>query len=808
MSRIARSSLSISFIIVATLLFWALASPAGPDEGTSQTQPARKPDGLGQFYGFKAMEVLKLEWGIGLPTIVDINADGLNDLVLTNNRKARIDVLLQRKGFEPGRDISLEVIDEDVNDIFGREKTWRFKRASYDLDVAATALVVADLNADGLIDMAFSAKDALRIVLQDRPKSDQAKQQGQGPREPVWMPAVKIDITDGLASERALAAGDLNGDGKTDLALLAGDGVYKILQTEEGTLGRPEKYHCGARPRQLDIADVNGDGRMDLVILTGEQAYPVRIRYQTPDGKLGPEVRYELPAPAAFELLTLGKEPRSYFASVSKQSGRIRLSMLAPDKRKADYPVFTYPLPAGKDADKRDIVAADVDGDGLKDVIVSDPSRAEFMLFRASAATGLTTPKRFPGLTGMGKLVAGRLGETQAESVVALSQKEKTIAITHLAKGRLVFPESVSISDEPQAMDLADIDDDGKLDLLYVARDKKAKKYYLRSVLRLGSKGAEPGPELELTELKDKPLDLLAGDIDHDGRIDAMIIRPYGPVLLVRQVEPGKFEQTANANIHSGLVADVSPAAISLAPLGEAGSTAVLLAKKNFARAVVFDADKGWKVVDQYQVHDSRSSLAVATAARLGETDDLAIVTYDAARGKLGILTRQQDGTYRPERQIEVGTISAKKILHGNFGGDSPFSLLLCGTGKLILMPVAGRTSLLRKVASLEPTIKKARYGALAAGDINGDGVPEILAVDQGRHHLSIISFDAKGAMVWASKFKVFESPRGAGSGSYGMGRQKRTGQPRAVRVGDVTADGKNDLILLVHDRIIIYPQD
>jgi hypothetical protein len=32
--------------------------------------------------------------------------------------------------------------------------------------------------------------------------------------------------------------------------------------------------------------------------------------------------------------------------------------------------------------------------------------------------------------------------------------------------------------------------------------------------------------------------------------------------------------------------------------------------------------------------------------------------------------------------------------------------------------------------------------------------------------------------------------------------------EPRECAVADVTGDGKNDLIVLVHDRILVYPQE
>ena len=36
----------------------------------------------------------------------------------------------------------------------------------------------------------------------------------------------------------------------------------------------------------------------------------------------------------------------------------------------------------------------------------------------------------------------------------------------------------------------------------------------------------------------------------------------------------------------------------------------------------------------------------------------------------------------------------------------------------------------------------------------------------------------------------------------------KASVEPRELEVADVTGDGKNDLVTIIHDRIIIYPQD
>ena len=798
-------------VLTAAVDCRAAADPDGPGQTDRAADGAEtKPSRLKKFYGFGPMEILKLEWKAGLPIVADVNGDGLNDLVVTNNPKARIDLLLQRSNFRPGEDIAVDILDEDVNDLFGRERTWRFKRFSYDLDVAATSLVVADLNGDGLDDLAFHAKDALRVALQEKPPAGPAAP-GEGPRLPAWLPARKIDIRGGLSVSGALAAGDLNGDARTDLALLAGDGLFVLLQEADGALARPVKYHGGGgRPKRLYVADVDGDRRKDLVVLTGDKEFPVRVRYQSDRGRLGPELRYRLPDPRALELVRLSEATRNCFASVSQQSGRVRLSALTAEGEQAGFPVLAYPLPVTESADKRDIVAGDVDGDGLVDVVASDPGKAEFLLFRADAKAGLLAPKRFPGLSDMRRLAAGDLDGDGRDEIVALSVKEKIIAVSRLTGGRLSFPESVTVVGQPQAMELADVNGDGRSDLVYVSKElAKKDTYTLRTVFAVGRDDATPGPELVLKQLSDAPMDLRIADVDGDDRVDVMVLRPFGAgLLLVRQSGPGEFTEVTGANVHAGLVANVHPATLSLAPLGPKGSTAVLLTKKDFARAVVFDAQTGWRVVDQYGAPNERSSLAGAVACRLGAGPTPAIVTYDTAGGKLGILTRQADGTYQTEREVIVGAVSVRKILYGNFGGHSPMSILVCGAKKLVLVPVAGRRHVLRKLASFAPTIKGMRYGALAVADVNDDGLVEVVLCDQGRHHVEILSFDAAGQLVSASRFKVFEQPRREAQSSYGQGSGHEAGQPRAVRLADVTGDGKTDLILRVHDRIVVYPQD
>ncbi len=72
------------------------------------------------------------------------------------------------------------------------------------------------------------------------------------------------------------------------------------------------------------------------------------------------------------------------------------------------------------------------------------------------------------------------------------------------------------------------------------------------------------------------------------------------------------------------------------------------------------------------------------------------------------------------------------------------------------------------------------------------------------RNHIEILALDASVKPIPAMRFKIFEQKSYRDSKS----RIKPNVEPRELKVADVTSDGKDDLVTVIHDRIIIYPQD
>ena len=102
------------------------------------------------------------------------------------------------------------------------------------------------------------------------------------------------------------------------------------------------------------------------------------------------------------------------------------------------------------------------------------------------------------------------------------------------------------------------------------------------------------------------------------------------------------------------------------------------------------------------------------------------------------------------------------------------------------------------KIAQLETSMT-------AHASNHTDGTDDIVMVEHKKNHIEVLALD-KGESIFkpisAMRFKVFEEK------TYRESSRRKTIEPREIQIEDVTGDGAEDLIAIVHDRILIYPQD
>lgn len=98
----------------------------------------------------------------------------------------------------------------------------------------------------------------------------------------------KSDYATGFFSTSA-AIGDLNGDGKQDLVVSGADHVSVLLGNEDGTIGPKRDFEIGFEPHFVAIGDLNGDGNPD-VVTANYSAMGVSVLLGNGDGTLRPRI--------------------------------------------------------------------------------------------------------------------------------------------------------------------------------------------------------------------------------------------------------------------------------------------------------------------------------------------------------------------------------------------------------------------------------------------------------------------------------------------------------------------------------------
>ncbi len=804
-------------LLFATGAFWLTG--LGTTSCSSMAQaPVRSSDQavdvneLAQYYGFGEMEMVKLEWGLQDLHIADFDRDGCNDIVVANNREAKIEVLVQKEQIGPGEaEVAVDPNDVDINALV---PPTRFERQSVPVSQRVYQLVCGDLNSDGLLDLVFYGEPrGLYVILQRPAESEDTK--GKQLR---WRTRRKIEIDDGLSAGKVLVCADLNNDRRDDLALASSQGVYTILQQPDGTLAEPDKYACVARVLGIDAGDLNGDGLQDLVVLTDDPEKPMHVRFGLETQQLGPYEQFFLDKPWVFRLADIDGRPGEEILTVDVVGKRLLCYSVQTEKQsEADWPMLLYPLPQGKNSSKRDLATADFDGDGMIDIIISDPEAAELILYRQLSQLGLGEPVRFPAFADIDNLSAADIdGDGKAE-VAALSIKEKVIGISELIEGRLSFPKPIEITGEPVAVELADMDADGLFDCVYVSRGDADKrelrvKYGLGRTAGAGNDSVGAETLVEIVGLTSNPAGLGTVDVDQDGLRDVLIFVKYELPILIRQTSAGVFALADSTKAQMSLIKDATVRSTAVANVDGKAGDELLAAQNNFARSLVFSAEQSWAVIDQYNARSRENAICAVGAfdTAAGGSESAAIVLLDGQKGKLQILTMGNDNTYRFEKELNVGkwnTIAGVKMLFEALtGGEAKSILLFDGEKFAISTPRPERRGqhYLEQNFSYETKIKDGKYGNLTAGDINADGRVDIIMVEYVRNHIEILTCDAQGEPLPTMRFKVFEEK------SYRDRRQESqmTAEPRQLKAGDVTADGKADLVAIVHDRIIVYPQD
>ena len=348
-----------------------------------------------------------------------------------------------------------------------------------------------------------------------------------------------------------IAIGDLNNDGRADIAVgnSLGGSIDVFLQNSSGGLGAPITYFV-PNSFKIKIVDLNGDGLLDIVCIGGGyEPNAVDVLFQNAQGSLNIPVSFSISYGGAGDLV-VDDINNDGLADIIVMSGSGLYPNVGVLLQRADGsfdPPSYYDLGKTPFTVTRDVAVGDVNGDGLKDVVVT-------------------------------------YGGNMPDSYIGIFFQN--------ASGTFNPAVSYESWDIPGPIEIADVNSDGKRDIIVVHEGWNVVGVYLQ-----GSDGTLLPEELYgVGDIQFNPQGLVVGDISNDGLPDiVMADMIYGLGVL--------YHLPYEANIN----ASSSPVKFDAA-LGEMSSQTIFFYNSGAADLLIGSVSLTGKDMAQFSIQNDYCS--------------------------------------------------------------------------------------------------------------------------------------------------------------------------------------------------------
>ncbi len=363
----------------------------------------------------------------------------------------------------------------------------------------------------------------------------------------------KLDIIPTGSWPEAVAMGDFNSDGRNDVVVVTSEyadpqndtRIHVFLQNALGGLDPAVKYRTasawGSEPITLDTGDLNGDGRTDIAV--GICGTGVQVFLQNAAGEFDPPVMYPTIYSCVIKVADLNND------------GRADIAGIVEDIRGDDNVLAVFYQDASGSLGRRpvehklpsrlygNLSAGDVNNDGLTDIVVMSGATFiydQIMVLHQSPSGGFQTPRYY---TIGDYLAYNAIGDLNGDGLndIAFSYGWNSSpfigVLPQNTDGSLAPFLTYPSLDNPEPLVTADMDLDGRMDAVVIHGGFQELGIFLQD-----QNGAL------LPELFDvlpyashyRPQGLSAGDIDGDGANDVAIADyNHGLVIYYHTTAPG-----------------------------------------------------------------------------------------------------------------------------------------------------------------------------------------------------------------------------------------------------------------------------
>ena len=664
------------------------------------------------------------------PIIVDLDGDGLNDIVTPNAGDNTLTVL---QGIGEG---AFEVA------------------ATLPTGTLPVGVRAADLDADGIPDLvsANAEGDNVNVFL--------------GDGDLRFAQPLTFAVGD---EPNAVAVGDLDEDGVLDIVVSEANAnsVGVLLGRGDGTFEARQAHPVGSIPIPIALSDLDLDGHLDAVTATFDTD-AVEILYGRGDGSFDePQRLSTCDGPIALNLADLTQDGLIDVAVVCHQSGHLALhtndgrrSMQAPRL------VFLGTRLFG-------VQSGDINSDGIIDLVAVQNTQDRVFILTGEGRGRFVTPLTLAVGDGPLDAALGDINGDQLTDMVVSSLRENNLGVFFAQPGRrFAVQERFLIGDLPQNLALADIDRDGALDAITpnLSNDSVTVAY---------NDGEGRFSDRQTLPISNDPNDVVVADLDHDGHLDIVtvlaqtrtlgVMRGLGarrfstPAFLDLPGSPSRFRAgDLDSDGHLDLVVRLSSNLITILR-GLGNATFVIHQTLSTRHQDVqladldHDGDLDLVVVEIFAGLGALKVLIGRGDATFSETlrIPLSVPAFDVAVGDL-----DQDGDVDAilPRQFDTGVVWMRGDGQGGFGPELPLLPDVSPSGRVDLFDL-NRDGLLDLFVRLFGTDNfhvhlglgegqlapplRMRMGntirGVSIGDVNRDGQLDILSVDPNTNDLRVL---------------------------------------------------------------------
>jgi len=341
-------------------------------------------------------------------------------------------------------------------------------KMDFTTDTGPQSVASVDLDGDGKADLAianFSTVSVLRNI---------------GTSAGTINYATKVDYATGTSSW-SISAGDLDGDGKFDLAVANNNSntisVFRNTSTSR-TINFATKidYNSGPGPASVAIGDLDGDGKADLAVANFEvQTVSVFKNMSASVGEINYATKVDYTVglgPRTVSIGDLDGDDKAELVIANSASNTV--SILRNTSTSAGTINYTTKVDISTGTTPVSVAIGDLDGDGKADLAVTNVSSNTVSVFRnTSTSVGtISFAAKVDYVTGSAPRPVS-IGDIDGDGKADMSVGnffDATISIfrnTSTSAGTISFDTKVDYTtgERPHSISIGDLDGDGKADL-------------------------------------------------------------------------------------------------------------------------------------------------------------------------------------------------------------------------------------------------------------------------------------------------------------------------------------------------------